>query len=143
MIVKLLPFLKLMLIKFSVPSNEIIFTNKNPDGLYLFKNFISEDEEKMLMEIFDFSPTVDEKALKNRQVKHYGYEFRYGSNDVDLNAPLAVKIPEECSFLWPRLEKLGIGLPRAPDQLTVNKYLPGQGKYMKLHMIIVSFLKKS
>lgn len=60
-------------------------------------------------------------------MKHYGYEFRYGSNDVDLNSPLSDKIPSECDELWARLKSHGIDF-RIPDQLTVNKYSPGQGK---------------
>lgn len=80
------------------------------------------------MKLFDWSKDIDSSNLKNRQVKHYGYEFRYGSNDVDLTAPLSVKIPQECDVFWKRLQDTGIGMEKAPDQLTVNKYMPGQGK---------------
>lgn len=59
-------------------------------------------------------------------MKHYGYEFRYGSNDVDLDNPLSEKIPLECDVLWKRLEVQGFCLGQ-PDQLTVNKYSPGHG----------------
>ncbi|XP_047023011.1 alkylated DNA repair protein alkB homolog 8 [Helicoverpa zea] len=106
-----------------VPNTEIICPHENPKGLYLLKNFISEDEENLFIKLFDWN---SESNLKNRQVRHYGYEFRYGSNDVDLNNPLIEKIPEECDVLWERLKEQGFDLG-VPDQLTVNKYSPGQG----------------
>lgn len=106
-----------------VPNTEIVCTSKNPEGLHLIENFITETEERELLKLFDW---IEESNLKNRQVKHYGYEFRYGSNDVDLDNPLIEKIPPECDALWERLKGHGIDF-RIPDQLTVNKYIPGQG----------------
>ncbi|XP_045763065.1 alkylated DNA repair protein alkB homolog 8 [Maniola jurtina] len=106
-----------------VPNNEVICSSEVPDGLKIIENFITEEEEKSYIKLFDW---VDESNLKNRQVKHYGYEFRYGSNDVDLSSPLSEKIPEECDVLWTRLKSHGIDF-RIPDQMTVNKYSPGQG----------------
>lgn len=111
-----------MVFPFLVPNNEIVCTDQTPEGLLLIENFINEEEENMLLRLFDW---VDPN-LKNRQVKHYGYEFRYGSNDVDLDNPLSEKIPQECQLLWNRLEENGIKI-KIPDQLTVNKYNPGQG----------------
>ncbi|XP_052737883.1 alkylated DNA repair protein alkB homolog 8 [Bicyclus anynana] len=107
----------------NVPKNEVICNYEIPEGLKIIENFITVDEEKSYIQLFDW---VDESNLKNRQVKHYGYEFRYGSNDVDLSTPLSEKIPEECDALWSRLKSCGIDF-RIPDQMTVNKYNPGQG----------------
>ncbi|XP_022122643.2 alkylated DNA repair protein alkB homolog 8 [Pieris rapae] len=106
-----------------VPSDEILCTADPPKGLQIIPDFITIEEEKEFIALFDW---IDEFNLKNRQVKHYGYEFRYGSNDVDLNAPLDEKIPLQCDILWERLRAQGIAI-NVPDQLTVNKYLPGQG----------------
>lgn len=61
-------------------------------------------------------------------MRHFGFEFRYGSNDVDLNNPLLEKIPIQCDVLWQRLKEQGYDVG-VPDQLTVNKYCPGQGNY--------------
>ncbi|XP_047545550.1 alkylated DNA repair protein alkB homolog 8 isoform X1 [Vanessa atalanta] len=107
----------------NVPNSEVVCTSNNPEGLHLLTDFISETEERAFLQLFDW---IDESNLKNRQVKHFGYEFRYGSNDVDLSSPLSENIPEECNILWERLSSYGIEF-RIPDQLTVNKYSPGQG----------------
>ena len=64
--------------------------------------------------------------LKNRYVKHYGYEFRYGTNDVDETKPLETKIPSVCDKLLDKCLNLGLIHVR-PDQMTVNFYEPGQG----------------
>ncbi len=66
--------------------------------------------------------------LKHRKVKHFGYEFMYGINNVDRNRPLVHGIPSACDLLIQQLmeEK---HLDSRPDQLTVNQYQPGQGKH--------------
>lgn len=112
----------------SVPSNEVICHLQHPEGLHLVTDFITKDEEEIFIKTFDWSEDIDSSNLKNRQVRHYGYEFRYGSNDVDLSSPLIEKIPKECDVLWSRLKEAGIKIEEPPDQLTVNKYFPGQGK---------------
>lgn len=68
-------------------------------------------------------------ALKHRQVKHYGFEFRYGTNDVDVNNPLETPVPDEFHVLFDRLKEQGLIEKDMgyPEQLTVNQYLPGQG----------------
>ncbi|XP_052758705.1 alkylated DNA repair protein alkB homolog 8 [Galleria mellonella] len=109
-----------------VPNNEFICQHDNPQGLFLLDNFISIEEEEHLIKYFDWDEDIVSSNLKNRQVKHYGYEFRYGTNDVDLNCPLAEKIPDVCDVLWTRLKEHGFDVG-VPDQLTVNKYKPGQG----------------
>lgn len=67
--------------------------------------------------------------LKHRKVKHYGYEFRYDTNRVDPQDPID-PIPKEYEFLQELFEKNGCG-KFVYDQLTVNRYLPGQGNLWK------------
>lgn len=62
--------------------------------------------------------------LKHRQVKHFGYEFEYGTNMVDPDKPIA-PIPDEYKFLQDLFDKHN--RKHTYDQLTINKYLPGQG----------------
>ncbi|XP_055700460.1 alkylated DNA repair protein alkB homolog 8 [Phlebotomus papatasi] len=101
----------------------------SPLGLIVIRDFISEEEEEILQNCVNWSEGENSgKELKHRQVKHFGYEFRYGTNDVDSDKPLMEKIPEECQILWQRMQEKhpDIDWP-IPDQLTVNKYSPGQG----------------
>lgn len=73
---------------------------------------------------------VTANTLKHRIVKHFGYEFLYGTNNVDVSKPLDLKIPNECDVLWPRLRARvpELDSPTShPDQLTINVYQPGQG----------------
>lgn len=65
--------------------------------------------------------------MKNRQVRHYGYEFKYTTNNVDPEEPLDDSIPELCKQLCDRLIADGHMIEQ-PDQLTVNRYEPGQGE---------------
>ncbi|XP_069686068.1 alkylated DNA repair protein alkB homolog 8 isoform X3 [Periplaneta americana] len=67
------------------------------------------------------------QSLKHRKVKHYGYEFRYDTNNVDKDNPLSEGIPSECNFLLERLSARNCNiLSSFPNQLTVNHYQPGQ-----------------
>ncbi|RVE52268.1 hypothetical protein evm_003058 [Chilo suppressalis] len=110
----------------TVPNTEVICNHPKPRGLRIIEDFITSEEEKELITLFDWAENIESSNLKNRLVKHYGYEFRYGSNDVDLDSPLPEKIPEEFNILWKRLRQHDWDLGK-PDQLTVNKYSPGHG----------------
>lgn len=98
----------------------------HPPGLILLEDFISESEESKLLSLCNFND--NENQMKHRQVKHFGYEFRYDINNVDKNRPLEDKIPVECNILWTRLNQLNILSENfIPDQLTINYYGIGQG----------------
>lgn len=103
-----------------------------PDGLMIMEDFVTEDEERDLLVAVKMEEMEVDANLKHRQVKHFGYEFIYGLNNVDPNQPLSTAIPKECDHLWSRLEKLAKTQDKdfewyTPDQLTVNSYEPGQG----------------
>jgi len=66
--------------------------------------------------------------LKHRRVKHYGYEFKYSINNVDPDDPLSEGIPEVFTPMLEKLKASGV-ISHCPDQLTVNEYQPGQGKW--------------
>lgn len=94
--------------------------------MILLEEFISPEEEQELAECVNWSG--DDESLKHRQVKHFGYQFLYGSNNVDVDNPMADGIPERCDKLWSRLQEKVPHLDRLqPDQLTMNKYEVGQG----------------
>lgn len=104
-----------------------------PAGLVVLEDFITEAEEQRLVDLVEWNDgnASANSVLKHRQVKHFGYQFRYDTNNVDAQQPLAdAQIPTECDFLWSKaiasaaMPQLG----NRPQQLTVNKYEPGQGK---------------
>ncbi|XP_050327686.1 alkylated DNA repair protein alkB homolog 8 [Bactrocera neohumeralis] len=111
---------------------ENVWAKPLPEGLVLLPDFLTESEENMLLKAINIED-VEQSDLKHRRVKHFGYQFIYGENNVDPTKPLNDKIPNECDMLWPRLkaETTKLGLPTwdwdMPDQLTVNIYEPGQG----------------
>ena len=51
-------------------------------GLYVWDNFITEEEEKSMIKSIDAGKWT---KLLNRRVQHFGYEFKYGTNNVDTN----------------------------------------------------------
>lgn len=97
-------------------------------------NILTVDEEEEFMQLVwsdDHSENGTNEScghtLKHRQVKHFGFEFIYGKNNCDSSKPLLDQpIPTQCNVLWSRLERK-IPIDKHPDQLTVNKYLPGHG----------------
>ncbi|KAM7399386.1 hypothetical protein PAMP_018659 [Pampus punctatissimus] len=101
-----------------------------PEGLVLVEDFVSPEEEALLLTAVDWSYTNDDvtaqKALKHRRVKHYGFEFRYDNNNVDKDKPLPAGLPAECQPVLQRCVKNG-HMDIMPDQLTVNQYESGQG----------------
>lgn len=97
---------------------------------YVLSNTQQIDEYSSLVTLC-FS---DCTSLKHRKVRHYGYEFIYGKNNVDKNKSLDAKIPDVC---YPHLQRLVSEgyIAQIPDQLTVNQYLPGQGMTFFFHNI--------
>ncbi|XP_053963945.1 alkylated DNA repair protein alkB homolog 8 [Anastrepha ludens] len=113
-------------------SKENIWDKPPPEGLVLLQDFVTDHEEKILLKAIAAEES-EQNDLKHRRVKHFGYQFIYGENNVDISKPLNENIPKACDILWPRLksEMVRLGLPtlewEVPDQLTVNIYEPGQG----------------
>lgn len=64
-------------------------------GLYIFEDFISENEEKELIETIDKNKW---DKLTNRRVQHYGYEFIYGANIVNKHKKIG-EMPDFCAVL--------------------------------------------
>lgn len=103
--------------------------------IYL-ENYIDDSYAQNLIEFLEKNSenTTDSKdstlvGLKKRNVKHFGYEFRYGSNDCDETKPLTdpkSKMPDCCNKLIEKMLKEKL-IEIAPDQLTVNFYEPGHG----------------
>ncbi|XP_076031512.1 tRNA (carboxymethyluridine(34)-5-O)-methyltransferase ALKBH8-like isoform X2 [Oratosquilla oratoria] len=103
---------------------------KIPPGLKVVEDFISVTEEQELLQMINWNCQPIERSqgqtLKHRQVRHFGYEFQYGSNLVNVNEPLPEGIPAKLSPVLDRLVQEG-HMKHKPDQMTVNFYQPGQG----------------
>ncbi|XP_012629167.2 tRNA (carboxymethyluridine(34)-5-O)-methyltransferase ALKBH8 isoform X1 [Microcebus murinus] len=101
-----------------------------PPGLTVIEEIISSEDEKMLLESVDWTEDTDnqnfQKSLKHRRVKHFGYEFHYGSNNVDKDKPLPGGLPDICNSILEKWLKEGY-IKHKPDQLTINQYEPGHG----------------
>jgi alkylated DNA repair protein alkB family protein 8 len=122
-----------------------------PPGIILLPDFIFEEYENRLIECVKWEESDTEKevgerdqqSLKHRRVRHYGYEFIYGVNNVDPQKPLPQGIPSECDDVLDRILELGY-VKKRPDQLTVNQYEPGQGKgsYIRFSFVPKHFLNE-
>jgi len=86
-------------------------------GFTLVRDAVSEAEEAALLAAIDATPW--ETSIK-RRVQHYGFAFSYTGLGVDANRDDLVGMPPFVS---------GLPLPPgfAPEQLTINEYLPGVG----------------
>ncbi|XP_037087806.1 alkylated DNA repair protein alkB homolog 8-like [Pollicipes pollicipes] len=84
---------------------------------------MDETEEQNILSQLTFG---DDGSMKHRQVQHFGYEFDYATNNVDATRPLPGGLPAWCEPLVERLQARHL-LAERPDQLTINRYLPGQG----------------
>ncbi|KAL6258325.1 hypothetical protein P5V15_010272 [Pogonomyrmex californicus] len=110
----------------TVSSTEYIVSDSAfPPGLTLIENFITEEQEETLLKTLNWDECESVLSqLKHRQVKHFGYEFEYGTNMINPDKPIA-PIPQDYKFLQILFDKHGHKY--IYDQLTINKYLPGQG----------------
>ena len=104
-----------------------------PKGLKLIDDFVTDQEEKHILNCLDWSDVQNEKenkgGLKNRKVLHFGYEFSYKNNSIENTQDINSNIQPFPDVFGQILKKaLALGLiSELPDQCTVNRYEPGQG----------------
>ncbi len=89
-------------------------------GLNLLRDWLTEDEERSLLEHIDASTW---NTTLKRRTQHYGYEYKYAGGSVTTTAD---PIPDWITPYINRLVEQGI-LVDAPDQVIINEYHPGQG----------------
>jgi alkylated DNA repair dioxygenase AlkB len=85
-------------------------------------DLLPPEEQKRLLLVIDSLPWRDD--LK-RRVQHYGYRYDYRSRSVDSTMRLG-DLPGWAVEVAELLRRRGL-IDRAPDQLIVNEYEPGQG----------------
>ncbi|KAL9971627.1 hypothetical protein ACROYT_G017818 [Oculina patagonica] len=116
----------------SVPDDVTTENQVKPVGLVLVEDFVTEAEEEELIQALGWGSDGNDneiqgtanQQLRHRRVKHFGYEFLYGTNNVDKSNPLQDGIPSICD---PLLDQIQENVKFKPDQMTVNEYQPGQG----------------
>lgn len=91
-------------------------------GLIYIHEFVTEEEQKSLIETIDSLPWLTD--LK-RRTQHYGYKYDYTKKQIDSSMFLG-PIPEWIQPFSKRLVDLK-HFDKLPDQVIVNEYLPGQG----------------
>ena len=102
---------------FGIKKVEENIEEKVIDGLKIINNFITEEEEKYLLDNINKSKW-DTRLC--RRTQHYGYEYDYKRYDCSKTD----KIPEWCDFMINRIKK---EFNNIPDQIIINEYVPGQG----------------
>lgn len=100
-----------------------------PPGLALVHNFVTAAEEEELMAFFGSAHT-SHSHLKHRRVLHYGYEFNYDTNNVDIHSPLPGGFPLLIQHIVTKVAECE-HVHMSPDQITVNVYPPGAGNVHK------------
>ncbi|KAJ1957290.1 hypothetical protein EC988_000904 [Linderina pennispora] len=106
-------------------------------GLHYFGDFITEQEEKDIMEHI----RIDEEAeiarnngsdkwtqVQERYVKHYGHSFDYHIKHVGSDSLTAsTELPPWMQPFIDRIRTKLPGYPGTPNQLTIQRYPPGSG----------------
>ncbi|MFO0608588.1 MAG: alpha-ketoglutarate-dependent dioxygenase AlkB [Polyangiales bacterium] len=91
-------------------------------GLSLVPDWITAEDERVLLAEVDAAPWRDDLQ---RRVQHYGWRYDYKARRVDASMRLG-PLPPWAARLAARLAEEGRDA-RAPDQVIVNEYAPGQG----------------
>ena len=73
-------------------------------GLYVYDEIITPQEEAEMIATIDQGTWT---KLLNRRVQHYGYEFKYGTNDIDPDQALG-GMPPFCDPLIPSKSQISI-----------------------------------
>ena len=91
-----------------------------PKGLKYISDFLTKEEEKLLMDKIDAGEWSNQ--LK-RRVQHYGYIYDYKNRVIDQSMKTK-DIPEFVGFVVDRLSEIGVyPSDKKPDQLIINGWL--------------------
>ena len=92
------------------------------NGLSYIENYITGYQHTWLLNKIDEQPWLDD--IK-RRVQHYGYKYDYRARKVTKSAHIG-KLPEWLRRIGKNMRDAGY-IPKIPDQVIINEYLPGQG----------------
>jgi alkylated DNA repair dioxygenase AlkB len=111
------------IISFFNSTNEQVFKlesepeHKIIKGLTIIENFITEDEEKKLLNIIN---SYSWNNTLTRRTQQYGYLYDYNNYGCTKTEP----IPNSFDFI---IEKIVLNFGIKPEQVIINEYIPGQG----------------
>lgn len=109
-----------------MPGRKIQRTSTPPTGLLYFPDFITEDEERELLDVLagiEYQDFVLQGVAAKRKVKRYGYNYEFYAPLVDKTEAF----PAWLADLRDRAAPL-VGLDAAVmEQALVARYLPGAG----------------
>ena len=97
-------------------------SGEKPSGLAMHVDFITTAEEQELLTWINAQPW--EAGPGRRRVQQYGYKYLYDRKST--SPVVTTAIPKVFSDVMTRLVERKL-FPRAPDQIIVNEYQPGQG----------------
>ena len=95
-------------------------------GLVYIPDFITEGEEKELLERIDNGEWLENKNTKmTRRVQHYGWKYDYKARQIDASMRIG-DLPPWALELARKLHSEGL-VKIVPDQVIVNEYVGNQG----------------
>jgi alkylated DNA repair dioxygenase AlkB len=93
-------------------------------GLYYIDNFLSNQEEKDLIEFID---NQEWNTSLKRRTQHYGYNYNYDSTKLTRTNKIPDTFKEIIQKFSQNLNSIPILKDYEFDQVIVNEYEPGQG----------------
>ena len=111
-----------MLFGDDVEQSSLISNYNDIPGLLFMAKFVSSTEQIAILNEIDGRQWITD--LK-RRVQHYGYRYDYRARRVDPSMFVG-KLPDFAKKLATRLYEKSL-VPKIPDQMIINEYLPGQG----------------
>ena len=92
------------------------------DGLTIIPKFITKEEEQNLInEIKNNEWNHD----LSRLTQHYGYKYNYKTRSITDNDYIG-DLPDWISPFVDRIKNTNL-IEKSPDQIIINRYLPGEG----------------
>ena len=98
-----------------------------PKGFIYIQNFLKPDESDSILSAV--APSLQAGAGKGmqRRVAHFGFNYRYPADGIDVDNPHEGGMPVWCRSLATRVETALHIRKGGLTQMTVNEYEPGQG----------------
>jgi alkylated DNA repair protein alkB family protein 6 len=99
-------------------------------GQFFIANWISQEEEQILLQQIDQAPKPKWTNLRGRRLQNWGGipGGKQDGNGVMLEEPIPSWLSVLCNRLHETLQKSGEPLFfKPPNHVLINEYLPGQG----------------